>query len=137
MLLQIGREEIMKKKKNNKNIKKQRQIDVTKEDVRCCDELIVGDEEINATYELWFDVDAYFGTDTRDDDSSWINFYTEWHPKTDDVTAYYVIDMIENPEEHEWPLTEKEKEFFREKMETFCQQADNCSLLELWKRYNS
>lgn len=126
-----------KKQKKNINVRKPRQIDVTKEDVRCCDELIVGDEEINATYELWFDVDAYFGTYTRDDDSSWINFYTEWHPETDDVTAYYVIDMVEDSEEHEWLLTEKEKEFFREKMETFCQQADGCSLLELWKQYNS
>ena len=50
----------MSKKKNKKKIEahKPRQIDVTKEDVRCCDELIVGDEEINATYELWFDVEA-------------------------------------------------------------------------------
>ena len=29
---------------------KARQIDITKEDVRCCDELMIEDDHINATY---------------------------------------------------------------------------------------
>ena len=55
-----------------------RLIDITKEKVNCCDELIVDTEKgtVEALYELWCDVDRYFGTDTRDNDSTWIDFST-------------------------------------------------------------
>lgn len=44
-----------------------REIDITKKPINCCDELIIDDEKrsIEATYELWMDVDKYFGTKTR------------------------------------------------------------------------
>lgn len=43
-----------------------REMDITKEDIRCCDEICVEDNVISIAYELRFDVDKYFGTDTRD-----------------------------------------------------------------------
>lgn len=41
-----------------------REIDITKEPINCIDELIIDEEKrsIEATYELWMDVDKYFGT---------------------------------------------------------------------------
>ena len=40
-----------------------REIDITKKPINCCDELIIDDEKrsIEATYELWMDVDKYLG----------------------------------------------------------------------------
>lgn len=47
-----------------------REIDIIKEDIRCCDDFdVYPNDSINITYELWFDVDKYFGTHTRE--SSW------------------------------------------------------------------
>ena len=56
-----------------------REIDIIKEDIRCCDDFdVYPNDSINITYELWFDVDKYFGTHTHET-SSWINFYTFFH----------------------------------------------------------
>ena len=40
-----------------------REIDITKEPINCIDELIIDEEKrsIEATYELWMDVDKYLG----------------------------------------------------------------------------
>lgn len=116
---------------------KARQIDITKQDVRCCDELMIEDDHINATYELWFDVDKYFGTEIRDVDSTWINFYTDWHPDLNGmITACYFLDTDLKSDEHIWILTDEEEEFFRNKMESYCQERNGMSLMELWNKYN-
>ena len=111
-----------------------REIDITKESVNCCNELVVDTEReyIEAYYELWADVDRYFGTNTRDDDSSWINFYTYWHPDRH-ITASYYLEADDTSEEYDWPLTEKEQEFFRKKMEEYCQIMEHSSLKELYE----
>jgi hypothetical protein len=114
---------------------KARQIDITKEDVRCCDEFLIEEDHINATYELWLDVDKYFGTDINDVDATWINFYTDWYPDGT-IKAYYCIDGQETSEYIDWELTEEETEFFRNKMEDYCQYCDDMSLMELWEEYN-
>lgn len=112
------------------------QLDITKEDVRCCDELLVEDDHINATYELWFDVDQYFGWQTADIDGVWYNFYTDWHPDGR-ITASYTVEGDALYFHEEWELNEEEVEFFRNKMETFCKETDEKSLSELWDKYKS
>lgn len=113
-----------------------RQIDITKEDVRCSDELMLTNNSIEATYELWFEVDKYFGTNIHEDDNAWINFYTYWYPDGT-ITAKYSIDNLPNGyESYDWKLTDKEIEFFRNKMEDYCQKCDEMSLMELWAEYN-
>lgn len=114
---------------------KARQIDITKQDIRCCDELMIEDDCINATYELWFDVDKYFGTEINNIDSTWINFYTDWYPDGT-IKAYYCIDGDTTSEYVDWKLTDEETEFFRNKMEENCQYYDEMSLMELWDEYN-
>ena len=61
---------------------KKRNLDITEQTINCVGDLEVDLDKgfIEAAYELWFDVDRYFGTDTRDKDDTWINFYTRWHP---------------------------------------------------------
>lgn len=115
---------------------KARQIDITKEDVRCCDELMLTDDSIEATYELWLEVDKYFGTNIHDNDNAWINFYTYWHPDGTITAKYSIDDQPYSYESYDWELTEDEVEFFRNKMENYCQQCDGKSLMELWEEYN-
>lgn len=94
-----------------------RQIDITKESVNCCNELIIDTEKsyIEAYYELWCNWDQYFGTATKQDESTWINFYTYWHPDGR-ITAVYIIDSDNSSDEFEWPLTDQEQEFFHRKI---------------------
>lgn len=110
-----------------------RQIDITKESVNCCNELVVDTEKgyVEAYYELWCDVDQYFGTDTRENESVWINFYTMWHPDGR-ITAVYIIDSDDSSDDIDWPLTEQEQKYFLRKMEEYAQSQGHLSLQELY-----
>lgn len=108
-----------------------RQLDITKAEVRWIDELMIEDNTINATYELWFNWDQYFGWQTDGLDGVWINFYTDWHPNGT-ITASYSVDGDIYFHE-EWELTAEEVAFFRDKMENCCQKLYKQSLLEFWK----
>lgn len=113
-----------------------RQIDITREDISCCDELVVEDGRIDATYELWCDVDAYFGWQTAELDGVWYNFYTDWHPDGR-ITASYTVEGDSLYFHEEWELTAEEVEFFRNKMENFCKEDCELSLKELFAEITS
>ena len=108
-----------------------REINITDQDIRCCDGLDISGDAVNATYELWFDVDKYFGTDIRDTEA-WINFYTFWH-KDGTITAEYVIDDTDKSKSYDWPLTEEEKGFFKGMMREYCLRSCNCPIEDLLK----
>jgi hypothetical protein len=110
-------------------------IDITNQDIRCMDELCFTDDAIEASYELWFDVDAYFGTDTREKDRTWINFYTYWHPDTKTVTAVYFVESDEDCKECQHELSDKEKAFFLAKMEEHSKIVYGMPLEKLWNTY--
>lgn len=115
-----------------------REIDITKEPINCIDELITDEEKrsIEATYELWMDVDKYFGTKTRTDSSIWVNFYTFWHlDNPAEITAQMVLNGDNSCEEKEWELTKEEKEFFCKMMEDYCVQKNGCTLREFFEKY--
>ena len=115
-----------------------REIDITKEPINCIDELIIDEEKrsIKATYELWMDVDKYFGTKTRTDSSIWVNFYTFWHlDNPAEITAQMVLNGDNSCEEKEWELTQEEKEFFHKMMEDYCMQKNGCTLREFFEKY--
>lgn len=115
-----------------------REIDITKEPINCIDELLINEKErsIEATYELWMDVDKYFGTKTRNDPSSWVNFYTFWHfDNPAEITARMILDKDDCCEEKEWELTQEEKEFFDKMMEDYCMQKNGCTLREFFEKY--
>lgn len=111
-----------------------RQIDIISENIKYTDELCVDLEKeiIEADWELWIDVDRYFGTDTGSDDETWINFYTYWHSNRR-VTAVYEIDSEETSKVIDWPLTDKEEEFFLLKMEEYALKKEHCSLENLFQ----
>ena len=109
-----------------------REIDITKQDIRCCDDFeICDDGSVQIPYELWFDVDKYFGTNTKDSDS-WVNFYTVLYPDGT-VKASYTVDTDYSFDDYDWDLTETEQEFFKEKMESYCKLRCGCSIAEMVK----
>lgn len=105
-------------------------IDITKCDVRCCDELLVENGFINAVYELWFDVEQYFDIKLFGD--CYLNLYTNWFPDgyigvevtIDNDTASNVLNIP-------FELDEEEKIFFRNKMEEYSMKRYNKTLIEL------
>lgn len=103
-------------------------------DVRCCDELIWTENcKVEATYECWFDVDRYFGTDTRDDPEKWVNFYTLWDPKTGHVTPVVHVDSPDGITEVPFSFTPAEEAFFFGLMQEYCIRTEGMTLLELDK----
>lgn len=112
-----------------------RQIDICQQDIQIEDELffeINGDKfYINASYSMWFNVDAYFGTHTLHDDNVWINFYTNWYPDGK-IEAQVSIDTSEQVINLLWELTEKEKKFFITKMQEAAKRQTGKSLEELY-----
>lgn len=106
-----------------------REIDITKQDIRCCDDFYVEYDWVNIPYELWFEVDKYFGTNTNDD-NSWVNFYTFYH-KDGNVTAVYEVDTDDGNESFDWKLTDIEKAFFRQMMDDYCHNKCGCTLEQL------
>lgn len=111
-----------------------REIDITKQQINCMGDFYIECDCINVGYELWMDVDKYFGTNTREDDSAWINFYTYWH-SDGSICAVYEIDTDTSVTSYDWELTEEEKIFFLNKMEEYCKEKEGKSLNELWDEY--
>lgn len=117
-------------------------IILTKDDVRFFDELVVyttsevKEGYIEGVLELWFDVDKYFGTKTRNEDGTWINAYIMYYPKTKEIKGMYFVSYDNEPEEeHIWELTSNEQKMFKELMEEYSQKTSNKSLDELYKEF--
>lgn len=113
------------------NFQGQREIDIIKQDIRCCDEVEhdLESESLEFTYEMWFDVDKYFGTDTRNSDN-WINFYTIYH-SNGEITAAYTVVSDDGSDTYEWELTDMEKAFFIGMMKSYCQGKYGKNLVEM------
>lgn len=113
-----------------------RKIDITKQDIRCCDDFYMDENEsVNIPYELWFDVDEYFGTNTKDD-GTWVNFYT-FYNKDGSITAVYEVDKDDGNESFDWELTEVEQVFFKSMMEIYCIRTCGCTIKELVEDFKS
>lgn len=105
------------------------------QDIQIGDELVVESEGkcINASLETWFDVDEYFGTDTREKEDTWINLYADYYPSTKEVKGMYVIDSPDNVEEFPWEFTKAEQDMILAKMEAYCKEQDGKTLDELYE----
>ena len=113
---------------------KPRQIDLIGQDIRPIDPSFDSDTQLSFAWELWMDVDKYFGTDTLNEDETWINFYTYYHRDTDRITAEYTIDRPDNPEYKEWELTTEEEKYIREKLDEFCKEDADLPLKEYFDK---
>lgn len=108
-----------------------RDIKLEEQELYIDDEILVEDYGLNFMWSTVFDVDAYFGTNTRDDDV-WINFYTDWFVDEDRIVAAYTI-CGDDEEEYEWELNESEEKFLREKMKQAVKNEGFKSMMDMWK----
>ena len=111
-------------------LSEKREINITEELVDITD-MDVDIDRLIFDWELWFNVDEYFGTNTWKSSEKWINFYTYWSPE-DGVTATYHIDGEDEYLSFDWYLTSEEKRFFFKKMETYCKKSSGKTLYEFW-----
>lgn len=105
------------------------------QDIQIGDELVVESEGkcINACLGTWFDVDEYFGTDTREKEDTWVNLYADYYPSTKEVKGTYVVNASDHVEEFPWEFTKAEQDLIRAKMDAYCKEQDGKTLDELYE----
>lgn len=87
---------------------------------------------ISAYIETWFDVDAKFGTQTRDRDDAWVNLYAIYNPVNRTLRLEYFVDTDETVlGPYDYKPTESEKAVFIEMIERKCKETEGCSCKEL------
>ena len=101
------------------------------------DEIVIGDMEINddctgvSSYiETYFDVGKKFGTNINDDCDSWVNFYAEYFPESDELKCEYFVDTPYDCKCYSYIPTENEKTLIISLMEEYCQKEENMSINE-------
>ena len=101
------------------------------------DEIVIGDMEINddctgvSSYiETYFDVGKKFGTDINDDCDSWVNFYAEYFPESNELKCEYFVDTPYDCKCYSYIPTENEKTLMIFLMEEYCQKEENMSINE-------
>ena len=68
--------------------------------------------ELEVYIETWFDVDAKFGTRTRNADSNWVNLYAFFNPRNGDLRITFIL--AEDFSEHSYTPTKAEKRLIRQ-----------------------
>jgi len=114
-----------------------REINLTKENICFANKISVEDNVIAAECTLLFDVDKYFGT-TIKKDNTWISFDVCWTPNGS-VHAEYRLRSFDDCCKRlvDWRLTEEEQEIILDKMEEYCMQETGKTLQELWTHTRS
>lgn len=114
-----------------------REINLTKENICFANKISVEDNVIAAECTLLFDVDKYFGTTTKKD-NTWISFDVCWTPNGS-VHAEYRLRSFDDCCKClvDWRLTEEEQEIILDKMEEYCMQETGKTLQELWDSYEA
>lgn len=97
-----------------------REINLLDQEINCYDDIqyIEENDSLSFAWETWFEVDKYFGTNTREYDDRWVNFYTNWF-ENGDVRGCYEVDTDLGTTFHNWELTDEEKKFLTKKMEEY------------------
>lgn len=114
-----------------------REINLTKENICFANKISVEDNVIAAECTLLFDVDKYFGTTTKKD-NTWISFDVCWTPNGS-VHAEYRLRSFDDCCKClvDWHLTEEEQKIILDKMEEYCMQETGKTLQELWDSYEA
>ena len=94
--------------------------------------LMVEPDHINACYELWFDVDKVFGTDTMENDST-VEFYTNYYPESGKFECEVVVVGTDGTTTYpEYKMTDKEMAFLKNMMEEEARKQDFASLDDMF-----
>lgn len=93
--------------------------------------LLVEPDHINACYELWFDVDKVFGTDTMKNDST-VEFYTNYYPESGKFECEVVVETDGTTTYPEYKMTDKEMTFLKNMMEEEARKQGFASLDDMF-----
>lgn len=94
--------------------------------------LIVEPDHINACYELWFDVDKVFGTDTKDNDRT-VEFYTNYYPESGKMKAEVIVAEFDgSSSSFNYRMTDKEEAFLKDIMEKEAQKQGYATLDDMF-----
>ena len=94
--------------------------------------LMVEPDHINACYELWFDVDKVFGTDTMGNDST-VEFYTNYYPESGKFECEVVVVGTDGTTTcPEYKMTDKEMTFLKGMMEEEAKNQGFASLDDMF-----
>lgn len=91
---------------------------------------------VTAYVETWFDVDEKFGTDTKDDENAWVNFYAKYDTRDGSLMTEYCVSRPDSSEEHDYVPIKDEALLITKMMEDCCQQHHGCSLKEYCEQTN-
>lgn len=101
------------------------------------DELSVIDIEINDDYNgvscqfaSIYDADEKFGTHINDENDSWVNFYAEYFPESEELKCEYYLCTPLVEESCPYSPTEEEKQLIIFAMEEFCQDNYGENIIE-------
>lgn len=101
------------------------------------DQLVVSDMEVNdegngvSSYlETWFDVEKKFGVNVEDDDT-WVNFYAEYYPKSEELKCTCVVSKPDASDDFEYIPTENEKALIISMLEEYCIKNNNMCIKEM------
>lgn len=104
-------------------------FELTRDDIRIDQELIVEGHTVNAYIETWFDVKEKFGVQLQGDDE--IDFYGDYNGDTGELRLFYIIKRQDVHEKRTYAPIGSEKELILEYMERTCQTVHGCSLRDL------
>lgn len=96
-------------------------------------EVMIEPDYVEIEFDLWFDVDEYFGTNTKSN-NRWINFYTRYWPASEQVTALYTINGSDFWEEHDFMLSRIEQRKFIQIMNEYVMEETGHKMTTLWRR---
>lgn len=83
-----------------------------------------------AYIETWFDVDKKFGTNTGNEDNTWINLYAIYNADKDELKMTYSICAPDGGSEHEYIPTTNEKALVVRLLRECCEKAHGQTLEE-------
>jgi hypothetical protein len=85
--------------------------ELERNDIAVDPEIIISEDGncLEAYIETWFDVDRKFGTNTQDDDSTWVNLYASYNPQENMLEMQYVVDSSMNVDCYPYEPTKAEK----------------------------
>lgn len=116
-----------------------RLIELNEDNIKAEDEILLEENNYyNVQYECWFDVDKYFGTNTNDDEDTWINFYVNFYPKLVDDNVIWTLKPVvilngkDTCEELDWKLTQEEETLLLMLASKHCVDECGLTLTELY-----
>lgn len=114
-----------------------RRVELTKDRVKIQDPYGYDDGYVDFFVCLEVNYDYYFGTDTDESETDWVDFYVRYNKITKKITSYYNISKPDGDWdcENDWELTDEEQSMFKELMEEFAKNEGLNSIDELVDAY--